>query len=133
MPGSLPDQSQQMYSSQQSQYYTHANAIPTLQELNNDRNKVSYKWGIAIQDETERETKYSTESVHWLNQTSTSDRYTALLKEESENQQHKAGPENTPKPPPKYISHVKNISPLIQLLEKIAKQQYGIKVLQELG
>jgi hypothetical protein len=32
-----------------------------------------------------------------------------------------------PKPPPIYINGVKNISPLIQLQEKIAKQKYGIK------
>jgi hypothetical protein len=48
-------------------------------------------------------------------------RYAALLEEESEKQQ-KAGPENTPKPPPIYITDVKNIAPLIQLLEQIAKQ-----------
>jgi hypothetical protein len=56
-----------------------------------------YKRGRSTQDETERETKHIKESVYWLNQTSTS---TALLEEESEDQQRKAGPENTPKPPP---------------------------------
>jgi hypothetical protein len=30
-----------------------------------------------------------------------------------------------------YISDVKNISPLLQLLEQIAKQQYEIKALQD--
>jgi hypothetical protein len=30
---------------------------------------------------------------------------------------------STPKPPPIYVTDVKNISPLIQLLERIAKQQ----------
>jgi hypothetical protein len=63
---------------------------------------------------------------HWLNQTSTSYCYTALLKE-IEDQQQKAGFENTPKPPQIYITYVKNISPLIQLLKQIAKVQYGIK------
>jgi hypothetical protein len=43
--------------------------------------------------------------------------YTALLEEESEDQQHKAGPENKPKSPPIYTTDVKNISPIIQLLE----------------
>jgi hypothetical protein len=47
------------------------------------------------------------ESEHWLNQISTSNRYTSLLEEESENQQHKAGPENTQKPPPICITEVK--------------------------
>jgi hypothetical protein len=39
--------------------------------------------------------------------------YTALLQEESEDQQHKASSENMPKPPPIHITYVKNISPLI--------------------
>jgi hypothetical protein len=38
-----------------------------------------------------------------------------------------AGPEKTPKPPPIYITDVKNISPHIQLLEQIVKQQCEIK------
>jgi hypothetical protein len=36
-----------------------------------------------------------------------------------------------PKSPPIYITDVKNISPLIQLLEQIAKQQYEIKALAD--
>jgi hypothetical protein len=36
-----------------------------------------------------------------------------------------------PKPPPIYITGVKNTPPLIQLLEQIAKQQYKIKVLTD--
>jgi hypothetical protein len=44
------------------------------------------------------------------------------MEEGSEDQLQKAGPENTPKPSPFYITDVKNISPLIQLLEQIAKQ-----------
>jgi hypothetical protein len=32
-----------------------------------------------------------------------------------------------PKPPPIYITDIQNISPLIQLLEQIAQQQYEIK------
>jgi hypothetical protein len=41
----------------------------------------------------------------------------------------KAGPENSPKPPPFYATDVKDISPLIQLFEQVAKQQYKIKFL----
>jgi hypothetical protein len=37
----------------------------------------------------------------------------------------------TPKPPPIDMTHVKNISPLIQLLEQIAKQQHEIKALAD--
>jgi hypothetical protein len=42
-----------------------------------------------------------------------------------------AGPENMPQHPPIYITDVKNISPLLQLLEQIAKQQYDIKALAD--
>jgi hypothetical protein len=79
----------------------------------------------------QREAKHTKESEHWLNQTSTSSDYTALLEEESEDRQQKAGIENMPKPPPIYITHIKNISPLIQLLEQIAIQQYEIEALAD--
>jgi hypothetical protein len=108
VPGSLPAKSQQMYSSQlsqQSQYHTPANAFLSHQELNN-WTKVTYKRARSTQDETERETKRTKESVHGLNQSSTSNRYTALLEEESEEQQHKTGPNNMPKPPPIYITQL---------------------------
>jgi hypothetical protein len=52
---------------------------------------------------TERDAKHTKESNQWLNQTFTSNCYTALLEEESEDKQQKAGPENTPIPPPIYI------------------------------
>jgi hypothetical protein len=68
-------------------------------------------------------------NTYWLNHHSTSSRYTSVLGEKSEDQRHKTGPENAPKPSPIYITGVKNISPLIQLLEQIAKQQYKIKAL----
>jgi hypothetical protein len=68
------------------------------------------------------------ESENWLNQTSTSNCYTALL-EKLEDQKHKTGPENTPKRP-SYVTDVKHISPLTKLLEQIAKQQYEIKAFQ---
>jgi hypothetical protein len=69
MSGSLLAQSQQICSSQtsqQSQYYTQANVFPAQQELNN-WTKVLYKWRRSTQDETERETKHTKESEHWLN------------------------------------------------------------------
>jgi hypothetical protein len=109
MPGSLPGQSQKINSSQP--------------ELNDNWTKVLYKRGRSTQEGTKREAKFAKESEHWLNHTSTSNRYTALLEEESEDQQQKVSPENTPKPPSIYITDIKNISPLIQLLEQIAKQQ----------
>jgi hypothetical protein len=73
MPRSLPGQSQKINSSQ-----------PVL---NDNWTKVSYKRGRSTQEGTEREAKHAIESEHWLNQTSTSNRYTALLEEESEDKQ----------------------------------------------
>jgi hypothetical protein len=99
-------------------------------ELNNNWTTVSCKRGRSTQEETERNAKHSKESEHWINQTSTSSRYTALLEEGSKDQQQKAGPENTPKPPPIYITDVKNISPLIQLLEQIAKSNMKLQLSQ---
>jgi hypothetical protein len=92
-------------------------------ELNDNLTKILYKRGRSTQDGTDKEAKHAKQSGHWLNPTSTSSRYTALLEEESEEQQ-KAGNENTQKPPPVYITDVTNISPLMQLLEQIAIQQY---------
>jgi hypothetical protein len=76
-----------------------------------------------------KEAKYVKENEHWLNQISTSNRYTAPLEERSEDQQQKDGPEDTPKPPLIHITDDANISPLIQLLEQIAIQQYEDKAL----
>jgi hypothetical protein len=115
MPVSLPIKSQKMNSSQP--------------ELNDNWTKVSYKRGRLTQEGTEREAKHAKRSEHWFNQASTCNRYTALLEEESEDQQQKAGPENTPQPSPIYTADVTNISPLLQLLEQIAIQQYEAKAL----
>jgi hypothetical protein len=98
-------------------------------ELNDNWTKLSYKRGRSTQEGTERGAKHATENEHWLNQTSTSNRYSALLEEESEDQQKKASTQNMPKPPPIYITDVQNISLLIQLLGQIAKQRYEIKAL----
>jgi hypothetical protein len=103
----------------------------SLQELNDSWTKISYKRCRSTQEGTKRKNKHAKESEHWLSQTSTSSRYTALLEEESEDQKKKAGPENMPKPPPIYIADFQNTSPLIQLQEQIAKQQYEIKALAD--
>jgi hypothetical protein len=83
MPGSLPAVTINVFlsTSQQSQYHTQANAFPSQQELNN-WTKVSYKRGRSTQDETEREVKHAKESVHWLSQTSRSNRYTSCTRGE---------------------------------------------------
>jgi hypothetical protein len=119
-----------MYSSQQSQYHIQANAFPSQPGLNNNWIRMSYKLSRLTEDQTETETKHSKESESWLNQTCTFSRYTALLEEESEDQQHKASPESTLKPPSVYITGGKDISTLTELLEQIAEQQYKIKLSQ---
>jgi hypothetical protein len=75
MPGSLPAQPQQIYSSQP--------------ELNDNWTKVSYKRRRLTQEETEREAKHTKERDHRLNESSTFSHYTALVEEESEEQQQK--------------------------------------------
>jgi hypothetical protein len=113
MPGSLPLQSQkEMYSSQ-----------PEL-----SKNWPKYYTKEADQHKMKLKEK---DKEHRLNQISTSNCYTAVLEEGSQDQQQKAGPENIPNPPPIYITDIKNISPLVQLLEQIAKQQYEIKALAD--
>jgi hypothetical protein len=75
-------------------------------ELNDNWTKVSYKRGRSKKELKEKPN--TPKSEHWLNQASTSNRYTALLDEESEDKQQKACLENTPEPPPIYITDVKN-------------------------
>jgi hypothetical protein len=52
----------------------------------------------------------------------------AVLQEESEGQQ-KTSHSSTPKLPPIYVTGIQNISPMIQLFEQTAKEQYEIKAL----
>jgi hypothetical protein len=117
-----------MYSSQlsqQSPYHNQANEFPYQPEFNNNWTKLSHKHDRSAQDETETKTKHSKENEHWLNQTSTSTCYTALLEEKRED--HQQNP--VLKPPPINITDVKNILPLTKLLEQTEKQQHEIKAL----
>jgi hypothetical protein len=98
-------------------------------EPNNGWTGVSYKRSRPAEEEYQRVIKHTKESNHWLNPTSSSSRYSALLDEENGLQQQQDGPENTPKPSPVYVSDVTTVSPLIQLLEQIAQQQYEFKAL----
>jgi hypothetical protein len=98
-------------------------------EWDNKWTKVSHKRGRPTQEEAPRQAKLIKESDHWLNQTPACNHYSALLEDESEDQQQTTDPRNTPKPPPIYVSDVTAIPPLVQLLEQIAKLQYEIKAL----
>jgi hypothetical protein len=77
----MPAQSQQMHSSQPSQYHTQTSAFPCQPELNDNWTEISSEV-----HQHKMKLKQTKESEHWLNQTSTSNRYTALLEEESDNQ-----------------------------------------------
>jgi hypothetical protein len=109
MTGRLLGKSQRMNSSQ-----------PELNGL-----KYRTEEASSTQEETEREAKQTKKA----NTGSTKRPLPALLDEESEDKQQRAGPGNMPKPPPIYRTDDKNISLLVQLLEQIAKQQYEDKTL----
>jgi hypothetical protein len=71
-------------------------AFFTTETLFKERHSIYVRTVRYSGKENESEAKHAKESEHWLNQTSTSNRYAALLEEGSEAQQRKAGPENTP-------------------------------------
>jgi hypothetical protein len=78
-----------------------------------------------------KKTKYSKEIEYWLNESNTSNLYTPLLEEEREDQQHKLFLK-TRLNALKFIKlALKNISPLIESLEQIAKEQYEINALAD--
>jgi hypothetical protein len=79
-------------------------------------------------DDAATHAKLHKQSDHWLNPTTTSNRFAALQEEEPDTPQP-SGKEPMPKPPPIYISNVTKISLLIQLLEQIAPSQYDLKAL----
>jgi hypothetical protein len=98
MPGSLHAQSQKCI------LHNNPNIIPKpMHRLEYHTNKVDH-------NTKQREAKHTKDSEHWLIQTPTSNCYTVLLEEESVDQQHKAGPENMPKPLPIYKTDVNKIS-----------------------
>jgi hypothetical protein len=98
-------------------------------EPHNKWTTVSNKRGRPIQEEAPREAKHTKESDHWLKPTSTHNPYSALMEDESEDQQQTTDPGNSSKPPTFYISDVTTVQPLIRLLEQIAKLRYEIKAL----
>jgi HD superfamily phosphohydrolase len=99
-------------------------------KLNYDWTKVSYKRGTSTQEGTQRDTKHAKASDHRFNQTSSSNRYTALL-EESEDQQQKAGPslaQNQIKVQPKTSESYKTI---IKALAEKRKEFHMYKIKEE--
>jgi hypothetical protein len=76
------------------------------------------------QDDTPKDSKLAKTTDHWLNPTTTSNRFTALQTEETEDNNPPSGKEATPKPPPIYITKVTIKPPLLQLLDQITPHLY---------
>jgi hypothetical protein len=78
-----------------------------MSEPNDIWTKVSYKRSRPTHEEgTQRKAKHLKESEYWLHPTSTSNRHTALLEEDNDQQEQKVDPANTPKSPPIYVSGI---------------------------
>jgi hypothetical protein len=107
-------------------------SLPPDPELYSAWTKVSKKkkerrW--PPQEDNTGEAKLSREDSYWLNPTLTSNRYSTFSDEDSSEHHQISNIEITLKPPPKVVSNVTTVSPLIQLLEQIRKLQYEIKAL----
>jgi hypothetical protein len=68
---------------------------------------------------------------NWLNPIPISNRFSPLQEEDDLVNQSTPGKEDTPKPPPIYITNVTSIPPLFQLLDKIVPKLYDIKALAQ--
>jgi hypothetical protein len=87
------------------------------------------KRGRPTQDGTPKDFKLAKLTDHWLNPIITSNRFTALQPEEIQDSNPPPGKEDTPKPPPIYITNVTIIPPLLQLLDQITPNLYEVKAL----
>lgn len=91
---------------------------------------VTHKRGRNSQNETEKVAKQSKGNEYWLD-ASSSNRYSALENETGKDNEDTSPKEKTPKPPPIFVNGVKNITPLVKLLDGVAKLQYEIKALAD--
>jgi hypothetical protein len=114
---------------QQPQYHTETNAPISQTKPNESWMTVSHKRRRIPHDNTVLHTKQNKEDAYWLDAPTNTNRFSALTDEEGSDQQCTEMTEHTPKPPPLYVYGVKNISPLVQLLDQVAKLQYEIKAL----
>jgi hypothetical protein len=87
------------------------------------------KRGRLTQDGTPKDSKLAKLNDHWLNPTTTSNRFTALQQDDLDNNPL-SGKEAMP-PPPQFISPVSLTYPLLQLLDQIIPQLYEIKALAQ--
>jgi hypothetical protein len=77
-------------------------------EPQNKWTTVLNKRGRRTEEEAPREAKLIKESDRWFNPTSTHNCYSALLEDESIDQQKTTDPGNTPKPPPSLHANYKS-------------------------
>ena len=125
----LPEQPQQLYNSQlhHQLQYNQLQTVATQQESVNNWKKVTYKRARPHQNTTSNNPKCLKTSQYWLDAPTTSNRYELLSDDEVGEAQTNSN--QPPKPPPIFVTGVRNITPLIQLLNQIV-EQYEIKALQ---
>jgi hypothetical protein len=83
------------------------------------------------QDGSSRDNKKATSNGNWRNPTPISNRFSSLQQDDDIVNQSTPGKEDTPKPPPIYITNVTSIPPLSQLLDQIVPKLYEIKALAQ--
>jgi hypothetical protein len=116
-------------SSQQSQHYMEVNApIPQTTTADNWKT-VSHKRRRIPHDNIMTQSKQTNEDTYWLDAPPITNRFSILTEEEDSAQHCTEIIAHTPTPPPIFVYGVKNISPLVQLLEQVAHSQYEIKAL----
>ena len=125
----LPQQFSYPQPYQQPQCHTETNESQLQTNPNENWTIASHKRRRVPQDDTMLQKKQIKENAYWLDAPLTTNRFTILTDEEGNDQQHTEMIEKTPKPPPIFVYGVQNISPLIQLLDQVAKLQYEIKAL----
>jgi hypothetical protein len=89
------------------------------------------KRGCLTQDGTPKDSKLTKLADHWLNPTTTSNRFTALQPAETQDNNPPPGKEDTPKPPSIYSTDVTIIPPLLQLLDQITPNLFEVKALAQ--
>lgn len=112
-----------IYNSQPQNWIIQSENMPTT-STTNDWRTVNRKRQRLSEDQ---DNQHSKKQQYWLGESiPTSNRYSSLSEEQMDNGDK---PKTEPKPPPIFISEVKNINPLHELLEEIAKDKYTLKSL----
>jgi hypothetical protein len=83
------------------------------------------------QDGSSKDNKMAKCNGNWLNPTPISNSFSSLQQEDDIVKHSTPGKEDTPKPPPIYITNVTSIPPLFQLLDQVVPKLYETKALAE--